>query len=214
MPEQGKTITVGVTGASGSILAQSMLRILDADARVARVFLVVSEPGLRLIASELGIVAQDAKKLPQLLTGTAAAKIEYVPNKDIGAAIASGSYSVDAMVVIPCSAGTLASIAGGLADDLLARAADVCLKEGRKLVLCLRETPLNRIHIENMLRAQSAGAVIMPVIPAFYFGPQTIDDLVAQYVYRVCAQIGLPQEQQYRWTGKTEIGKRKMENGQ
>ena len=202
MAEQGRTITVGVTGASGAILAQAMLRILDADARVARVFLVASEPGLRLISSELGIVAQDAKKLPQLLTGTAAAKIEYVPNRDIGAAIAYGSYPVDAMVVIPCSAGTLASIAAGLADDLLARAADVCLKESRKLVLCLRETPLNRIHIENMLRAQAAGAVIMPVIPAFYFGPQTIDDLVVQYVYRVCAQIGLPQEQQYRWTGK------------
>jgi 4-hydroxy-3-polyprenylbenzoate decarboxylase len=213
MAEQGRTVTVGVTGASGAILAQAMLRILDADARVARVFLIVSEPGLRLIASELGIVAQDAKKLPQLLTGTAATKIEYVPNKDIGAAIASGSYPVDAMVVIPCSAGTLASIAGGLADDLLARAADVCLKEGRKLVLCLRETPLNRIHIENMLRAQAAGAVIMPVMPAFYFGPQTIDHLVAQYVYRVCAQIGLPQEHQYRWTGRTETGKGKMENG-
>jgi 4-hydroxy-3-polyprenylbenzoate decarboxylase len=213
MAEQGRTITVGVTGASGAILAQTMLRILDADARVARVFLVASEPGLRLIASELGIVAQDAKKLPQLLTGTAAGKIEYVPNKDIGAAIASGSYPVDAMVVIPCSAGTLAAIAGGLADDLLARSADVCLKEGRRLVLCLRETPLNRIHIENMLRAQAAGAVIMPVIPAFYFGPQTIDDLVAQFVYRVCAQIGLPQEGQYRWTGRAETGKGKRENG-
>jgi 4-hydroxy-3-polyprenylbenzoate decarboxylase len=198
----GKTITVGVTGASGAVLAQALLRILDADARVARVYLVVSEPGLRLIAAELGIVAPEPKKLPGLLTGSAAAKIEYVPNKDIGAAIASGSFPVDAMVVIPCSAGTLASIAAGLADDLLARAADVCLKEGRRLVLCLRETPLNRIHIENMLRAQAAGAVIMPVIPAFYFGPKTIDDLVQQYVFRVCAQIGLPQEGQYRWTGK------------
>lgn len=198
---EGKTITVGVTGASGAILAQTMLRVLDADPRVAHVFLVVSDPGLRLIASELGIVAQDLKRLPQLLTGTSAAKIEYVPNKDIGAAIASGSYPVDAMVVLPCSAGTLASIAAGLADDLLARAADVCLKEGRRLVLCLRETPLNRIHIENMLRAQAAGAVIMPVMPAFYFGPQTIEEMVAQYVYRVCAQLGLPQPEQYRWTG-------------
>ena len=198
----GKTITVGVTGASGAVLAQKFLRVLDADERVAQVFLVVTETGLRLFATELGIVAQEPKKLPQLLTGAGAAKIEYVPNKDIGAAIASGSYPVDAMVVIPCSAGTLGSIAGGLADDLLSRAADVCLKESRRLVLCIRETPLNRIHLENMLRAQAAGAVIMPVIPAFYFGPQTIDDMVAQYVYRVCAQIGLPQPEQYRWTGK------------
>lgn len=198
---KGKTITVGVTGASGAVLAQKMLRVLDADPRVERVFLVVSEPGLRLIASELGITAPDARRLPQLLTGTPAAKIGYVPNKDIGAAIASGSDPVDAMVVIPCSAGTLASIAGGLADDLLARAADVCLKERRPLVLCLRETPLNRIHLANMLRAQAAGALVMPVIPAFYFGPQTIDDLVTQYVFRVCAHLGLPQAEQYRWQG-------------
>ena len=199
---EGKVITVGVTGASGAVLAQKLLRILDADARVARVYLVVSETALRLFSTELGIVAPDLKKLPQLLTGTAAAKIEYLPNKDVGASIASGSSPVDAMVILPCSVGTLGTIAGGISDDLLARAADVCLKEGRKLVLCVRETPLNRIHLENMLRAHAAGAVIMPVVPAFYFGPQTIDDMVTQYVYRVCAQIGLPQEEQYHWTGK------------
>ncbi|HEX9760158.1 MAG TPA: UbiX family flavin prenyltransferase [Candidatus Acidoferrales bacterium] len=198
----GKTIILGITGASGAVLAQKMLRILDADARVERVHLVVSEAGLRLLATELNIVAQDAKRLPQLLTGAGAAKVEYIPNKDVGAAIASGSYAVDAMVVLPCSVGTLASIACGTSDDLLARSADVCLKEGRRLVLCVRETPLNRIHLENMLRAQAAGAVIMPVIPAFYFCPQSIDDMVTQYVYRVCAQIGLEQTEQYRWSGK------------
>ena len=106
------------------------------------------------------------------------------------------------MVVIPCSAGALASIAAGLADDLLARAADVCLKERRQLVLCLRETPLNRIHIENMLRANDAGAVIMPAMPAFYFGPKKLEDAVEQFVCRVLAQIGLPQDAQYRWDGK------------
>jgi 4-hydroxy-3-polyprenylbenzoate decarboxylase len=199
---EGKVIVVGVTGASGAVMAQKLLRVLDADARVARVYLVVSETGLRLFSTELGVVAQDLKKLPQLLAGTAAAKIEYLPNKDVGASIASGSSPVDAMVILPCSVGTLGTIAGGISDDLLARAADVCLKEGRKLVLCVRETPLNRIHLENMLRVQAAGAVIMPVVPAFYFGPQTIDDMVMQYVYRVCAQIGLPQEEQYHWTGK------------
>jgi 4-hydroxy-3-polyprenylbenzoate decarboxylase len=198
---EGKIITVGVTGASGAIYAQVALRLLDADARVARVHLVASETGLRLIATELGIVAQDPKKLPSLLTGTPARKIEYLPNKDVGAAIASGSYPVDAMVVIPCSAGALSAIACGTADDLLARAADVCLKERRRLVLCLRETPLNRIHLENMLRAHDAGAVIMPAMPAFYFGPKTIADTVEQFVYRVLAQLGLPQEQQYQWQG-------------
>src|SRR5271170_6534825 len=197
----GKVITVGVTGASGAIYAQTLLRLLDADKRVGRVALVITETGLRLIATELGIVAADPKKLASLLTGTSASKIEYMPNKDVGATIASGSATVDAMVVLPCSAGALASIAAGLADDLLARAADVCLKERRTLVLCLRETPLNRIHIENMLRVTDAGAIVMPAMPAFYYGPKTIDEAVEQFVCRVLAQIGLPQEAQYRWEG-------------
>ena len=199
---QGKVITVGVTGASGAVLAQAMLRLLEADARVAKVHLVVTDAGLRLLATELGITAQEPKRLPVLITGTDAKKIEYVSNRDIGAAIASGSCPVDAMVVIPCSVGTLAAIACGTSDDLLARAADVCLKESRRLVLCVRETPLNRIHIENMLRAQAAGAVIMPVMPSFYYGPKTIEDLVVQYVYRVLAQVGLEQAGQYHWTGR------------
>ncbi len=201
MTNEGKNIIVGVTGASGATYAQTALRLLVRDPRVARVHLVVTETGLRLINSELGIVAPDPKRLPALLTGADAAKIEYLPNKDVGASIASGSYPVDGMVVIPCSVGTLADIAGGLASDLLARSADVCLKEGRKLVLCIRETPLNRIHLENMLRAQQAGAVIMPAVPAFYYGPQTIDDLVTQYVCRVLAQLGLPQAEQFTWHG-------------
>lgn len=199
---EGKVITVGITGASGAILAQAALRLLEADPRVARVYLVVTEMGVRLLSHELGIVSQDAKRLPALILGAPATKIEFLPNQDVGASIASGSAPVDAMVVIPSSAGALASIAGGTSEDLLARAADVCLKEGRTLVLCVRETPLNRIHLENMLRAQQAGAVIMPVIPAFYHHPKTIDDLVVQYVCRVLAQLGLPQEQQYEWRGQ------------
>jgi flavin prenyltransferase len=198
----GKTITVGITGASGAVYAQTLLRLLAADKRVAHVPLVITETGLRLIATELDIVAADPKKLPALLTGTSVSKFEYLPNKDVGATIASGSVPVDAMVVIPCSAGALASIATGLADDLLARAADVCLKERRQLILCLRETPLNRTHIENMLRANDAGAVIMPAMPAFYFGPKHLEDAVEQFACRVLAQIGLPQESQYRWDGK------------
>jgi 4-hydroxy-3-polyprenylbenzoate decarboxylase len=196
-----KTITVGVTGASGAIYAQTLLRLLDSDRRVARVFLVASEAGLRLVWTELGIVASEGKKLPALLTGTTAKKIEYLPNKDIGASIASGSALVDGMVIIPCSAGALGSIAAGTAGDLLTRAADVCLKERRPLALCLRETPLNRIHLENMLRVHDAGAIVMPAMPAFYYGPKTIEDMVEQFAYRVLAQLGLPQEKQYRWKG-------------
>lgn len=199
-----RVITVGVTGASGAIYAQAVLRLLDADARVGHVYLVVSEAGLRLLATELGVVAADAKKLPSLLTGTAAKKIEYLPNKDVGACIASGSAPVDAMVVVPCSAGALGSIAAGVADDLLTRAADVCMKERRQLVLCLRETPLNRVHLENMLRVHDAGAVVMPAMPAFYYGPKNIEAMVEQFALRVLAQIGLPQEKQYRWKGKKE----------
>jgi 4-hydroxy-3-polyprenylbenzoate decarboxylase len=202
MPKsESRTITIGITGASGATYAQAILRLLDADRRVARVYLVTTEAGLRLLSTELGIVAADGKKLPALLTGTPAKKIEYLQNKDIGASIASGSAIVDAMAVIPCSAGALGAIAAGIANDLLTRAADVCLKERRPLVLCLRETPLNRIHLENMVRVHDAGATVMPAMPAFYYAPKKIDDLVEQFSYRVLAQLGLPQEKQYRWRG-------------
>jgi 4-hydroxy-3-polyprenylbenzoate decarboxylase len=199
--EKELNVTVGVTGASGAILAQKILELLEADPRVARIHLVVTETGQRLFAEEMGIPSGDLRQLADRIFERPVAKIETLPNKDVGASIASGSYNVDAMVVIPCSMGTLGSIANGLCDDLVSRAADVMLKEGRKLVLCVRDTPLNRIHLENMLRAQQAGAVIMPVVPAFYHAPQTIEDLVTQYVCRVLAQMGLEQEQMYRWRG-------------
>jgi flavin prenyltransferase len=196
-----RTVTVGVTGASGAVLAKKMLQLLEADARVGRVHLVVTETGLRLFAEELGISAGDAKQLPMRLLGAASRKIEVLSNKDVGASIASGSHDVDAMVVIPCSMGTLGTIASGVSDDLVSRSADVMLKEARKLVLCVRDTPFSRIHLENMLRVQQAGAVIMPAVPAFYHHPKTIDDLVTQYVCRVMAQLGLPQVEMYRWEG-------------
>jgi flavin prenyltransferase len=201
--QQGQTVTVGVTGASGAVLAQKTLAMLDADARVARIHLVVTETGQRLFAEELGISSGDTKQLPSRILGAASQKIEVMPNKDVGASIASGSYDVDAMIVVPCSMGTLAAIANGISDDLVARSADVMLKESRKLVLCIRDTPFNRIHLENMLRAQQAGAVIMPAVPSFYHQPKTIDDLVTQYVCRVLAQIGLPQDEMYRWMGSS-----------
>jgi 4-hydroxy-3-polyprenylbenzoate decarboxylase len=203
MPPQAQTITVGVTGASGALFAQKALDLLEDDARVARVHLVVTETGQRLFAEELGIPSGDLKQLPSRVLGRATHKIEILPNKDVGACIASGSYEVDAMLVIPCSMGTLSAIANGTSDDLIARAADVMFKESRKLVLCIRDTPFNRIHLENMLRAQQAGAVIMPAIPAFYDQPKTIDDLVTQYTCRVLAQIGLPQEKMYRWAARS-----------
>ncbi len=201
---EGKSLTVAVTGASGAVCAQTMLRLLDADARVARVHFIITPSGMRVLTDELGIRATDPRQLPAVLTGTKAAKFDAHLNADIGASIASGSHAVDGMAVLPCSVGTLGKIANGLADDLVGRAADVCLKEGRKLVLCVRETPLNRIHLENMLRAQAAGAVIMPVNPAFYLGAKSIDDLVTQYVCRVLEQMGLAQDAQRRWQGQAK----------
>lgn len=196
-----KIVTVGVTGASGAVLAQKMLALLDSDPRVERIHLVVTETGMRLFAEELAITSGNPEQLVQRVLGHGSSKITVVSNKDVGAAIASGSFAVDAMAVIPCSVGTLAKIAAGTCDDLLARSADVMLKEGRKLVLCVRDTPFSRIHLENMLRAQQAGAVIMPAIPSFYHAPKTIDDLVTQYVCRVLSQMDLPQEAMFRWTG-------------
>ena len=198
---QKQIVTVGVTGASGAVLAQKTLALLEEDSRVERIHLVVTEAGQRLFAEELGISTGDLKQLPDRVLARKTTKIETLPNKDIGASIASGSSTVDSMLVIPCSMGTLGAIAGGISDDLVSRAADVVLKEGRKLVLCVRDTPFNHIHLENMLRAQQAGAVIMPVVPAFYHHPKTIDDLVTQYVCRVLTQIGLEQEKMYRWAG-------------
>ena len=194
-------VTVGVTGASGAILAQKALALLEEDARVGQIYLVVTETGQRLFAEEMQIAAGDVKQLPARLLGHSCSKVQVLPNKDVGAAIASGSYDVDSMIVIPCSMGTMGKIAGGLSDDLVSRAADVMLKEGRRLVLCIRDTPFSKIHLENMLRVQQAGAVVMPAVLSYYHQPKTIDDLVTQYVCRVLAQIGLPQEKMFRWTG-------------
>src|SRR5258708_10409052 len=191
---QKQIVTVGVTGASGASVAQKPLVLLEEDPRVARVHLVGTEAGQRLFTEEMGITSGDLKQLPSRILGHPVAKIDALPNKDVGACLASGSYAVDAMVVIPCSMGTLGAIANGISDDLVSRAADVMLKEGRRLVLCVRDTPFNRVHLENMLRAQQAGAVIMPAVPAFYHQPKTIDDLVTQYVLRVPGSIGLLQE--------------------
>jgi flavin prenyltransferase len=202
---EGKVVIVGVTGASGAILAQTALRMLEADPRVARIHLVISESGLRLLEHELHITGPLTELPARMLDSggsKAQSKIEILPNSDIGASIASGSYPADGMCVIPCSMGSLAAIASGASNDLVSRAADVTLKEGRRLVLCIRDTPFNRIHLENMLRAQQAGAVIMPAIPSFYHQPKTVDDLVTQYVCRVLVHLGLPQDRQFSWKGQ------------
>jgi len=159
---QKQIVTVCVTGASGAILAQKTLALLEEDPRVSRIHLVITEAGQRLFAGELGITSGDLKPLPSRVLGHSVAKIDVLTNKDVGASIASGSYAVDSMVIIPCSMGTLGAIAGGISDDLVSRAADVMLKEGASWFSACAIRRSTAWHLENMLRAQQAGAVIMP----------------------------------------------------
>jgi len=197
----GRSVIVGVTGASGAIFAQRMLQLLEADHRVAKIHLVISGSGLKVMRDELEMEVTRSAEIPSALAGQPVAKTVYLLDSDIGASIASGSYPVDGMMVIPCTTGCLAQIASGISDTLIERAADVCLKEGRKLVLAVRDAPFSRIHLENMLRAQAAGAAIFPIIPSFYHRPKTINDLVNQFCCRVLALLGLEQAGQFRWMG-------------
>ncbi|MGI4756135.1 MAG: UbiX family flavin prenyltransferase [Janthinobacterium lividum] len=195
--EAKKNVTLAMTGASGAIFTSSMLRMLQADDRVAQVQFVVSDHAFRVVAEELGLSGRSG--IVDALAGENHGKVHLVRNDDVGAGIASGSYPSDGMVVLPCSMGTLASIANGLAARLIDRAADVCLKERRPLILCVRETPFNRIHLRNMTLAAEAGATIFPVIPAMYFRPGSIDEIVRQFCCRVLAHLDLPQQDAFQW---------------
>lgn len=195
-----RTLTVAVTGASGSIFVNHLLDALDHDDRVGTVNLIFSDSGLRVMVEELEVGGRS--DLVSKLIGRPSQKIRQQSNADIGANVASGSYPTDAMIVLPCSMGTLARIANGLALQLIERAADVCLKEQRPLILCVRETPFNRIHLRNMTLAAEAGATIFPLIPAFYFRPASTDEIAHEYVNRVLAHVGLPQLDAYQWKAK------------
>jgi len=190
-------LTVAITGASGAILCQELLRALESDDRVERVHFVASENSLRVIAEELGVSGRT--NLLEKLLGESPKKFTQHSDSDIGAQIASGSYPGNGMIILPCSMGTLATIANGLANSLITRAADVTLKERRPLLLCVRETPFNRIHLRNMTFAAEAGAVIFPVMPAFYNKPVDSTEMARQFAFRVLAHIGLPQSGAYIW---------------
>jgi 4-hydroxy-3-polyprenylbenzoate decarboxylase len=190
-------VTVAVTGASGALLAQQLLRSLEADQRVTGIDCVISEGALRVMAEELHLSGRN--QVLEKLLGNAPKKTSHHAEQDIGASIASGSYPTAGMIVLPCSMGTLAGIANGMAGNLIERAADVCLKERRPLILCVRETPFNKIHLRNMQLATDAGATIFPVIPAFYNEPATTSDMVRNFVDRVLAHFGLPQPGAYVW---------------
>ncbi len=188
---------MAITGASGAVYARAMLQALEADARVGRVHLIPSENSLRVMAEELGLSGR-SQVLETLLPG-GAAKTRLLSDADIGASVASGSSPSDGMVVLPCSMGTLAGVAHGMASSLIERAADVCLKERRPLILCVRETPFNRIHLRNMTLVAEAGATIFPAIPTLYNQPQSTTEMARQFVERVLAHMGLPQPGAYEW---------------
>lgn len=179
-----KEFVVGVTGASGACYARSLLEVL---CQYGHVHLIISD------------VAQEIARHEGVdLSGFDAT---YHDIDAISADIASGSHRHDGMVIIPCSAKTLAAIASGYADNLITRTADVCLKERRKCILVTREMPLSKIHLTNMLAAHEAGATIMPACPGFYHHPQKIDDLVDMVVARVLDHLGVDHTLTERWSG-------------
>jgi flavin prenyltransferase len=194
-----QNLTVATTGASGSIFLKHFLLAAERDSRVKTVNFIASDSGLRVMAEELGV--EGRSDLVRQIIGAPSAKIQQQSNTDIGANVASGSYPSDAMVVLPCSVGTLGRIANGTASRLIERAADVSLKERRPLVLCVRETPLNKIHIRNLSLAADAGATIFPLIPAFYNHPPSLDAMAQEFANRVLAHIRLPQAGAYQWKG-------------
>jgi 4-hydroxy-3-polyprenylbenzoate decarboxylase len=200
-PTAPGNLTLAITGASGALYAIEMLRALVTDARVTKVNLVASDSALRVLAEEMEIHGRNdlVQKMLGAKSDVKSDKVQQHIDANIGANIASGSYPSDGMIVLPCSMGTLAGIANGLASNLIQRAADVCLKENRPLILCVRETPFNRIHLRNMQLASDAGAVIFPVIPTLYNKPQSTHEMAVQYVQRVLAHIGLPQPGAYQW---------------
>lgn len=196
-------VIFGITGASGAPYAVHALRALAASERP--VSLIISSHGLRLLHTEMGIQTLDA--LREAIGPSAWDRyITVYDDRDRGAAPASGSAPSSGMVIIPCSMGTLSAIAAGSSRSLIERAADVALKERRKLVLVPRETPLSEIHLRNMLRVTRAGAVVLPAAPGFYHRPTTIDALVDFVVARVLDQLGVPNELAPRWTGSIRSG--------
>jgi 4-hydroxy-3-polyprenylbenzoate decarboxylase len=184
-----RRVVVGITGATGALYGVRLLERLKAAGHETH--LVASSAGVLNVHHELGL---DRKALEAL------AHTAYSP-ADVGAAIASGSFATQAMVVAPCSMKTLAAIAHGLSDNLLSRAADVTLKERRRLVLMVRETPFNLAHLRNMTSVTEMGGVIFPPLPAFYHRPTTIDDLVNDTVERVLALMGVADAHPEAWTG-------------
>lgn len=198
-------LTVAITGASGTIYAHRTLQLLAASGMVETVNLIMSGTAAVVAQVEMGVNLKDANaaKINEWLGLDAGSKlIRYWRLDNFAAKPSSGSYKQVGMIIVPCSMGTIGSIASGAGTNLIHRAADVCLKEGRKLLLVPRETPYNAIHLENMLRLTHAGARILPASPGFYHRPKTIDDLVEHLCFRILDQFDIPHSKKSQWTGE------------
>jgi polyprenyl P-hydroxybenzoate and phenylacrylic acid decarboxylases len=198
-------LTVAVTGASGTIYAFRTLQMLAESVAVSRVNLIFSGTAATVAQVEMGVNLRNpsAEKINEWLGLEKDSKFIRLWRLDnLAAKPSSGSHRQEGMIIVPCSMGTLGAIASGAGTNLIHRAADVCLKEGRKLVLVPRETPYNAIHLENMLRLARAGARILPASPSFYHRPQTINDLVDHLCYRILDQFNIPHSKKTAWTGE------------
>ena len=187
-----KRIVVAISGASGAVYGVRLLQMLRGLEGV-QTHLTVSDAGWLNIQQELEMPRAEVQALADV----------FYPVRDVGATIASGSFQCDGMVIAPCSMRTLAAVALGLSDNLITRAADVMLKERRKLILMVRETPLNLAHLRNMTSVTEMGGIVFPPVPSFYHRPQSIAEMVDHSVSRVVDLLGLPQTQAPRWTGLT-----------
>ncbi len=198
-------LTVAITGASGTIYAQRTLALLAASGAVETINLIMSGTAATVAQVELGVNLKDADaaKINDWLGLDVSSKLIRVWRLDnLAAKPSSGSNKQAGMIIVPCSMATLGAIASGAGTNLIHRAADVCLKEGRKLVLVPRETPYNAVHLENMLRLSRAGARILPASPGFYHRPKTIDDLVEHLCFRILDQFDIPHSKKSQWTGE------------
>ncbi len=183
-------VIVGISGGSGAIYGVALLKLLR-EFNV-ETHLVVSTMGEYVTNHECGVNLEELKSLATY----------FHDNKNLAAPIASGSFKTDAMVIVPCSMKTVSSVANGFSDNLLSRAADVIIKENRKLIVVPRETPLNQIHLENMLKLSKLGVTVMPPSPAFYTHPQDIGDIVSGIVARILDQLGIEHDLVKRWDGE------------
>lgn len=190
MADRPRRIVVALTGATGATYGVQLLKRLHATAGVES-HLIISDAATLTLHQELGLQRRDVEALAHVVHR----------NRDIGASIASGSYQVDGMVVAPCSMKTLAAVAHGFSDNLVTRAADVILKERRRLVLMVRETPFNLAHLRNMTSVTEMGGIIFPPLPSFYHRPATIADMVEHTVDRVMDLLGIENDQAARWGG-------------